>query len=64
VGAMDEISNGGFLRGDQSKLGSDWVELEWLKEKGYYSIEAFVANRLEVALRLAWLNCNGVRKEG
>ncbi|XP_062174305.1 uncharacterized protein LOC133879662 isoform X3 [Alnus glutinosa] len=64
VGAMDGISNGGFLRGDESELGSDWVELEWLKEKGYYSLEAFVANRLEVALRLAWLNCNGVRKRG
>jgi len=30
----------------------------------YYSLEAFVANRLEVALRLAWFNCNGVRRRG
>jgi hypothetical protein len=64
VGAMDGISNGGFLRGDKSELGSDWVELEWLKAKGYYSLEAFVVNQLEVAPRLAWLNCNGGRRRG
>lgn len=62
--AMDEISNGGFLRGEDSDLGSDWVELKWLKDKGYYSMEAFVANRLEVALRLAWLSSNNARKRG
>ncbi|KAM1140447.1 hypothetical protein ACFX19_041219 [Malus domestica] len=64
VEAMDEISNGGFLRGEESDLGSDWVELKWLKDKGYYSMEAFVANRLEVALRLAWLNCSNGKKRG
>ncbi|KAL5539403.1 hypothetical protein UlMin_044722 [Ulmus minor] len=62
--AMDGISNGGFLRGEDSELGSDWIELEWLKAKGYYSIEAFVANRLEVALRLAWMNSGNGRKRG
>lgn len=56
VEVMDGVSNGGFLRGEESELGSDWVESKWLKAKGYYGIEAFVANRLEVALRLAWLN--------
>ncbi|PON82942.1 nucleotidyl transferase [Trema orientale] len=61
---MDGVSNGAFLRGEESELGSDWVELEWLKDKGYYSIESFVANRLEVALRLAWLNCNSGKKRG
>ena len=64
VETMDEVSNGGFLRGEESELGSDWVELEWLKAKGYYTMEAFVVNRLEVALRLAWLNCNNGRKRG
>ncbi|KAF7825323.1 Non-canonical poly(A) RNA polymerase protein Trf4-1 isoform A [Senna tora] len=64
VEAMDEISNGGFLRGENNDLGGDWVELDWLKSKGYYSIEAFVANRLEVSMRLAWLNCNNGRKRG
>lgn len=65
VAAMDSVSNGGFLRGEESGLGSDWVELEWLKAKGYYSIESFVANRLEVALRLAWFNCgNNGKKRG
>ncbi|RVW97196.1 hypothetical protein CK203_029956 [Vitis vinifera] len=54
-----------FQRGEESGLGSDWVELEWLKAKGYYSIESFVANRLEVALRLAWFNCgNNGKKRG
>lgn len=58
VGVMNRVSNGGFLMGEGGgELGEEWVELEWLKEKGYYGIEEFVANRLEVALRLSWLNC-------
>lgn len=61
---MDKVSNGAFLRGDESELGSDWIELEWLKSKGYYSLEVFVVNRLEVALRLAWLNCNNGKRRG
>ncbi|XWS45887.1 hypothetical protein CRYUN_Cryun14cG0017600 [Craigia yunnanensis] len=64
VETMDKVSNGAFLRGEESELGSDWIELEWLKSKGYYSIEAFVLNRLEVALRLAWLNCNSGKRRG
>jgi hypothetical protein len=64
VEAMDSVSDGGFLRGEESVLSSDWAELNWLKAKGYYSLEAFVANKLEVALRLSWLNCNNVKKRG
>ncbi|XP_060218892.1 uncharacterized protein LOC132645746 isoform X1 [Lycium barbarum] len=65
VSVMDGVSNGRFLRGEESGLSSEWVELGWLKEKGYYSIEGFIANRLEVALRLAWLNHNnGGKKRG
>lgn len=64
VEAMDKVSNGGFLRGEEVAVGSDWVELGWLKAKGYYSIESFVANRLEVALRLAWLTSNIGKKRG
>ncbi|XP_025887463.1 uncharacterized protein [Solanum lycopersicum] len=64
VNAMDGVTNRKFLRGEESGLSSEWVELGWLKEKGYYSIEAFVANRLEVALRLAWLNHNNGKKRG
>ncbi|KAF8020461.1 hypothetical protein BT93_G1006 [Corymbia citriodora subsp. variegata] len=64
VETMDKVSNGGFLRGEESELGADWVELSWLKAKGYYALEAFVANRLEVALRLAWLNCHSGKKRG
>lgn len=54
----------GFLRGEESELGGDWVEFDWLKAKGYYSMEAFIVNRLEVALRLAWLNVNNGKKRG
>lgn len=64
VETMDALSNGAFLRGEESDLGSNWVELEWLKAKGYYSMEAFIANRLEVSLRLAWLNTNSGKKRG
>ncbi|GMH17223.1 hypothetical protein Nepgr_019064 [Nepenthes gracilis] len=64
VAAMDGISDSGFLFEDWSEMGADWVELGWLKAKGYYSMEAFVANRVEVALRLSWLSCNNVKKRG
>uniref|UniRef100_A0A2P2M677 Uncharacterized protein MANES_05G049400 n=1 Tax=Rhizophora mucronata TaxID=61149 RepID=A0A2P2M677_RHIMU len=64
VETMDNMSNGAFLKGEGGELGSDWVELEWLKARGYYSMEAFVANKLEVALRLAWLNCCSGKKRG
>ncbi|XP_042503580.1 uncharacterized protein LOC122080793 isoform X3 [Macadamia integrifolia] len=63
-GVMDSISNGQFLRGDENALGVAWEELPWLKAKGYYSIEAFLANKLEVALRLSWLNSNVGKKRG
>ncbi|CAL9232562.1 unnamed protein product [Arabidopsis halleri] len=64
VETMDALSNGAFLRGEESDLGPNWVELEWLKAKGYYSMEAFIANRLEVSLRLAWLNTNSGKRRG
>lgn len=64
VEIMDGVSNGQFLRGEESgALVADWVEMEWLKSKGYYSMEAFVVNKLEVALRLAWLNCTSTGKK-
>ncbi|XP_043718931.1 uncharacterized protein LOC122666894 [Telopea speciosissima] len=64
VCVMDNISNGQFLRSEENALGVAWEELPWLKAKGYYSIEAFLANKLEVALRLSWLNSNGGKKRG
>lgn len=50
--------------GERGGLGQEWIELDWLKEKRYYGIQEFMANRLEVALRLSWLNCcsNGKKK--
>ncbi|WCJ22919.1 Nucleotidyltransferase family protein [Euphorbia peplus] len=62
VRVMDAVSNGEFLRGEESELGFDWVEFGWLKSKGYYSVEAFLVNRLEVALRLGWMNCGNGKK--
>lgn len=64
VETMDALSSGAFLRGEETDLLSNWVELEWLKAKGYYTMEAFIANRLEVSLRLAWLNTNSGKKRG
>ncbi|CAI9770329.1 unnamed protein product [Fraxinus pennsylvanica] len=45
-------------------MAGEWVELKWLKAKGYYSLEEFIANRMEVTLKLAWLNCNNGKKRG
>ncbi|CAO2834833.1 unnamed protein product [Amaranthus hypochondriacus] len=59
VSTLDNLSNLGFLTGstqDWAELGNDWPEFGWFKAKGYYSLEAFVANRVEIALRLAWVN--------
>ncbi|XP_021756293.1 uncharacterized protein LOC110721453 [Chenopodium quinoa] len=67
VRVMDRVSDSGFLNGSNSdwvELGNEWPELGWLKGKGYYSLEAFVANRVEVALRLAWVNGSGGKKRG
>ncbi|KAK6142937.1 hypothetical protein DH2020_023285 [Rehmannia glutinosa] len=65
VGVIDNITNGEFFRGgEEGEMAGDWVELGWLKEKGYYSMEEFVVNRMEVALRLAWLNSNSGKKRG
>ncbi|KAM0935770.1 putative polynucleotide adenylyltransferase [Dioscorea sansibarensis] len=55
VETMDGISGGRFLRGEVEGLGAPWVEMDWLKDMGYYSMEAFLANKIEVALRLSWL---------
>ncbi|XP_038970781.1 uncharacterized protein LOC103712263 isoform X2 [Phoenix dactylifera] len=62
VEVMDGISGGRFLRGEVNGLGAPWAELPWLKDKGYYSLEAFVANRMEVGLRQAWLSSHGGKK--
>ncbi|KAL3833107.1 hypothetical protein ACJIZ3_007843 [Penstemon smallii] len=65
VEIMDEITNGEFLRGgEEGEMVGEWPEFGWLKAKGYYSLEEYVVNRIEVALRLAWLNCNNGKKRG
>ncbi|OVA19044.1 PAP/25A-associated [Macleaya cordata] len=65
VAVMDRVSGGEFLRGEESNLGSAWKEMDWLKGKGYYCLAAFMANKLELALRLSWLHCNnGGKRKG
>uniref|UniRef100_A0A0D9WT28 Polymerase nucleotidyl transferase domain-containing protein n=1 Tax=Leersia perrieri TaxID=77586 RepID=A0A0D9WT28_9ORYZ len=60
VAAMDEISGGEFLRCGDGEVdlvamaGEEFPELPWLKAKGYYVIEEFVANWVEIALRMSW----------
>ncbi|XP_073313820.1 uncharacterized protein [Primulina huaijiensis] len=62
---MDEVAGGEFLRGgEEGEIAEEWVELGWLKGKGYYSLEEFVVNKMEVALRLAWMSCNSGKKRG
>ncbi|GJN39081.1 hypothetical protein PR202_gb28175 [Eleusine coracana subsp. coracana] len=74
VAAMDEISGGRFLccgEGEVDLLAlacEDFPELPWLNAKGYYAIEEFVANRVEIALRMSWAaaggGAGGGRKDG
>lgn len=65
VAAMDEISGGRFLccgEGEVDLLAlacEDFPELPWLNAKGYYVIEEFVANRVEIALRMSWAASGG-----
>jgi hypothetical protein len=65
VAAMDEISGGRFLCSGEAEVDlaalacQDFPELPWLNDKGYYVIEAFVANRLEIALRMSWAAAGG-----
>ncbi|KAM0823912.1 hypothetical protein ACQ4PT_070551 [Festuca glaucescens] len=60
VAAMDEISGGRFLRCGDGEVdlaalaAEEFPELPWLKAKGYYVIEEFVANWVEIALRMSW----------
>jgi hypothetical protein len=37
----------------------DFPELPWLNAKGYYVIEEFVVNRVEIALRMSWATAGG-----
>jgi len=65
VAAMDEISGGGFLCSGEGEVDltalacQDFPELPWLNAKGYYVTEEFVANRLEIALRMSWAAAGG-----
>lgn len=63
LAVMDAISNCDFLRSAKSPPSAcKWEELPWLKAKGYYSLAAFVANKLELSLRLSWLHSHGKKR--
>ncbi|XP_015694239.1 uncharacterized protein LOC102706205 isoform X2 [Oryza brachyantha] len=57
---MDEISGGKFLccgdgEVDLTALAAEeFPELPWLQAKGYYVVEEFVGNWVEIALRMSW----------
>lgn len=65
VAAMDEISGGRFLCYGEGEVDlaamacEEFPELPWLKAKGYYVIEEFVANWVEIALRMSWAVTGG-----
>ncbi|KAI5081219.1 hypothetical protein GOP47_0004402 [Adiantum capillus-veneris] len=60
---MDTITYGGFLSSlANSQQDSLWQELLWLKSMGYYTMAAFVANKLELAMWSAWLNDEGTHR--
>ncbi|XP_062229516.1 uncharacterized protein LOC133927191 isoform X3 [Phragmites australis] len=65
VAAMDEISGGRFLCCGEGEVDlatlacEDFPELPWLNAKGYYVIVEFVANRVEIALRMVWAAAGG-----
>lgn len=57
---MNIITCGEFL----SSIGvisqdTSMEELPWLKSMGYYTLAAFVANKVELAMQLAWLQDEG-----
>ncbi|KAJ4804100.1 Non-canonical poly(A) RNA polymerase PAPD5 [Rhynchospora pubera] len=62
VEVMDAITGGRFLTGEEN-IGTGkaekWPEMAWLKDKGYYSLESYIANRLEIALIISWREANG-----
>ena len=63
LAVMDAISNRDFLRSAKPPpSASKWEELPWLKAKGYYSLTAFVANKLELSLGLSWLHSHGKKR--
>ncbi|MCO5609800.1 hypothetical protein L7F22_064032 [Adiantum nelumboides] len=60
---MDTITFGGFLSSlGSSQHNSSWQELPWLKSMGYYTLAAFVANKLELAMWSAWLIDEGINR--
>lgn len=59
---MDTITHGEFLTTVAGRSSSPWEELPWLKAMGYYSLPAFVANKLELAVWSAWFQAEGSRR--
>ncbi|KAG0573197.1 hypothetical protein KC19_VG157000 [Ceratodon purpureus] len=47
---VEELSSGGFLEHPLRLVASPWAETRWLQVQGYYSIAAFIANKLEISI--------------
>lgn len=47
---MGEISYGEFLEHPLGLTASPWEETPWLQVQGYYSVAAFIANKLEICI--------------
>eukprot|EP00250_Pteridium_aquilinum_P001393 c11592_g1_i1 orf=3-1946(-) len=60
---MDAITYGEFLSSvPAGHQDSSWEELPWLKSMGYYSMSAFVANKVELAMWSGWLYDEGIHR--
>ncbi|KAJ7543957.1 hypothetical protein O6H91_09G060100 [Diphasiastrum complanatum] len=63
IGAMDTLSYHAFL-GNPCISGSSspWDETQWLKCMGYYTMPAYVVNKLEFALWSGWISALGTKR--
>lgn len=61
--SMNTITCGEFLSSIKAvPQDSSWEELPWLKSMGYYTMAAFVANKVELAMQSAWLRDEGTHR--
>lgn len=60
---MDAITHSEFFVSvGAGRQDSSWEELPWLKSMGYYTMAAFVANKVELAMWSAWLQDEGAHR--
>lgn len=54
VAVAEELSWGGFLESEPPYSQDSWLETDWIKSLGYYSVAAFVLNKIELSIWNAW----------